>query len=126
MPEPSTPRSILVVDDDEDIRDSLRQVLEFEGYEVAVAADGLNALEILSKAKPVPGLILLDLMMPQMNAWEFNEERKLEPKFASIPVVVITASSHAEVAAKPISPAAVLRKPIDLSTLLETVKRYHS
>ncbi len=116
--------NVLVVDDDQGIRDSLRDILQFEGYRVATAADGLEALEYLRGASSLPSLILLDLMMPNMNGWEFNEERKLDSKLKLIPIIVITATGHADDAAKPIAPVAILRKPIDLTGLLEAVKQH--
>jgi CheY-like chemotaxis protein len=117
-------RHVLVVDDDEAIREALSQALEDEGYSVSSAANGLKALHFLSEAKSLPSLILLDLMMPEMNGWEFNEEKKLDPRLAPIPVVVITAANRAEEAARPIAPVSVLRKPINLSQLLEVTQKY--
>ena len=67
---------ILVVDDDPDIRDSLREVLEDEGYEVACVGNGREALDHLKTANPRPCVILLDLMMPVMDGWQFRKEQK--------------------------------------------------
>src|SRR5205814_8831977 len=84
---------ILVVDDDPDIRDSLREVLEDEGYDVSCVGNGREALDHLKAASPRPCVILLDLMMPVMDGWQFRrEQKKLEPELANIPLVVITAT----------------------------------
>src|SRR5262245_8785229 len=109
-------RTVLVVDDDEDIRESLREVLEAEKYAVCTAADGRGALEVLAAAARRPSLILLDLMMPGMNGWEFLKAIKADAGFAQIPVVVLSAS-HSRVEAA----TSVLRKPIALDTLLHVV-----
>jgi CheY-like chemotaxis protein len=116
-------KSILVVDDDIDIRDTLAQVLEDEGYAIARAGNGEEALAYLRATDELPSLILLDLMMPVMNGAEFHEAQMSVEKFKSIPVVVITASGSAGVRASGITPADVIQKPIPLEVLLETVRR---
>ena len=92
---------ILVVDDDPDIRDSLREVLEDEGYGTSCVANGREALDFLRSGKR-PCVILLDLMMPVMDGWQFLEEQKRDPALAAIPVLnemshlpVILDPSHA-------------------------------
>ena len=75
---------ILVVDDDPDIRDSLREVLEDEGYEVACVGNGREALDHLKTANPRPCVILLDLMMPVMDGWQFRKEQKQDAEIAGI------------------------------------------
>lgn len=84
--------SLLVVEDDENIRDAMRLFLEVEGYHVFTAADGSQALELLAR-EPAPRLILLDLMMPVMDGYEFLRARKAAPALAAIPVVVVSAFS---------------------------------
>jgi two-component system chemotaxis response regulator CheY len=122
MPEP--PKTILVVDDDVEIREALTDVLEEEGYEVRSAANGVEALAMLRRylASP-PSLIVLDLMMPQMNGWQFCEAQRADPALAPIPVLVISAAAlelgRASIAGNP-----RLRKPIELAHLLEAVARY--
>ena len=107
---------ILVVDDDTDIRETLRAALVEAGYEVVVAADGREAMRSLS---PRPALMLLDLMMPGLDGWELLDELRRTAPLASIPVCVLSAiSSHA-----PPATAAVLQKPITLDQLLATVTR---
>lgn len=114
---------IMVVEDDFDIRDTLAQVLEAEGYAVAGVANGAEALEALEKGEP-PALILLDLMMPVMNGWQFRTEQLKRPNLANIPVVVISADAGVGKKAEAIGAADSLKKPVPLETLLDVVGRY--
>jgi CheY-like chemotaxis protein len=109
---------VLVVDDDGDIRDTLAELLESEGYEVAVAAHGEEALAYLRSA-PAPRLILLDLMMPVMNGFEFRAEQLRDARLAAIPVVVITAGRPSN--ASSLNAKAVLTKPLGMFELLALV-----
>lgn len=118
----SKPR-ILVVEDDFDIRDTLAQILEAEGYDVSGAANGAEALDVLAHEVP-PALILLDLMMPIMNGWQFRTEQLKNPEFAAIPVVVISADAGVGQKAQAIGAADSLKKPVPLETLLSVVSRY--
>jgi two-component system chemotaxis response regulator CheY len=119
---PRQTRSILVVEDDADVRETLVLVLESEGFEVRAARDGREALEIL-RAGFRPRLILLDLMMPVMNGWEFRAEMKNDPELAKIPVVFVSALEPAPDRAASLEAAGFLHKPFDLEALLETVER---
>jgi CheY-like chemotaxis protein len=114
-------RRILLVEDDHAIRETIAELLEEEGYGVTCAANGAEALELLS-APEVPSLILLDLMMPVMTGWELREALREDPRLASIPVVVISASRSSETA-DGIEAAAYLAKPFDALRLLDTVGR---
>ncbi|HWN56983.1 MAG TPA: response regulator [Methylomirabilota bacterium] len=111
--------SILIVEDDPDALEALGDLLESHGYAVASAHHGAEALELLGRS-PLPNLIVLDLLMPTMDGWEFRRRQKLDPRIAKIPVVVVSASS----AAKPIDADSILRKPVDIDRLLETVARH--
>lgn len=111
---------ILVVDDDDDIREMVRLILESRGYAVTAAANGAEALAQLRGGER-PRLILLDLMMPAMNGWQFLEERARDDDLARIPVLAITGN---EVGNHPEGVAALLRKPFDLSVLFEAVLRH--
>jgi len=110
-------KSVLIVDDDPDIRETLRAVLEEDGYTTQCASNGEEALALLRQAVSLPGLILLDLMMPVMTGEEMLEELRVTPLLASIPVAVVSASG----VRKPAGAAAFLRKPIDLDVLLRLV-----
>jgi CheY-like chemotaxis protein len=119
---PREPASILVVEDDADVRDTLVLVLESEGFVVRAARDGREALDILHGGFR-PRLILLDLMMPVMNGWEFRAETKRDPALSSIPVVFVSALEPAPDRAAALDAAGFLHKPFDLEALLQTVGR---
>lgn len=114
---------ILVVEDDRDIRDSVVEILEDEGYAVSDASGGHEALERLANGPAKPDLILLDLMMPGMNGYQFRAEQLKSDEYARIPVVVITADATAQERAAPLQAAAFLRKPIKIQPLLNTIKQ---
>lgn len=116
-------QTLLVVDDDLDIRDALQDAFELEGYSVLLAADGLEALAHLRQQGSRPHLILLDLMMPRMDGFAFREALRHDTSLSDIPVVVASADLHLESAAKELDVAGCLRKPLDLNELLSTVKR---
>lgn len=115
-------KSILVVDDDEAIREVLKMSLEMEGYPVMTATNGKDALDILSKS-PNQGLILLDLMMPVMNGWEFVEEFQKVEKYSGIPIILI--SAYSERAKNIPAIQEVFSKPMNFNTLLDRVKSYY-
>src|SRR5919204_4240331 len=79
--------TVLVIDDDEGIRTALAEILELSGYEVAVAADGLEGVELLEYGLE-PAAIVLDLMMPRMDGWTFLDRLRHDPRFQNVPVVV--------------------------------------
>src|SRR5882757_2436268 len=104
---------ILIVDDDADIVDALADALTDEGYGVAVAKDGLEALRYLS-VSPAPCLILLDWMMPYCDGPTFRQRQLADETLASIPVVLLTADPRVREKSREIGAVAHLRKPIDL------------
>ncbi|HKA35807.1 MAG TPA: response regulator [Thermoanaerobaculia bacterium] len=114
---------VLVVDDDYAVLDAIKDVLEDEGYEVTLAANGLEALKELRRGDR-PCLILLDLMMPVMNGWEFRREQLQDTTLAGIPTILITAHSRADENTTELKASGFLRKPAQPNTLLETVGRY--
>lgn len=111
-------KSILVVEDNEDIRQIIVEVLSDEGYSVSSAADGGEGLEIL-RTLPVPSLVLLDLMMPSMNGWQFLEERKRDISLAEHRVITISAQDGDLIDADGSIP-----KPILLRPLLSVVRKF--
>jgi CheY-like chemotaxis protein len=113
-------RKVLVVEDDLAIRESLEQILEFEGYCPILAENGERAFEIL-KTGERPCVILLDLMMPVMSGWEFLEVQKESAKLSEIPVVIVSAAGEK---ARLTTANDFLRKPIDVDRLLELVSHY--
>lgn len=120
---PQQHRHILVVEDDYAIRDALTQVLEDEGYAVSGAANGQEAMGVLHKRSSIC-LILLDLMMPVMNGWEFRVAQRQDPALAPIPVVVISADASAQDRVAPLDVKGFLRKPVQLDALLDLVKQF--
>lgn len=112
---------VLVVDDDFDIRDTLRELLELEGLRTIGAANGREALRQLRDGVR-PGLILLDLMMPEMSGWEFRGEQLRDPALADIPVVILSATPDVARTAEELDAAGYVRKPFDLNELLDLVE----
>jgi CheY-like chemotaxis protein len=109
---------ILVVEDNDDVRDMMAITLQLEGHQVVTASNGREALKALAQGTD-PCVILLDLMMPIMSGWEFQEEVAKDPKLSEIPVVVITAAAGERV--KRTHAAAFIPKPIDVDKLLDVV-----
>ena len=114
---------VLIIEDDLDIRETLQMILESEGYQVGIAPNGKLGLELLTHHPHPPDLILLDLMMPVMNGYEFLEKKnELPQELKAIPVVVLSAL-------QPTTPSLLgvqetLGKPVEIKVLLESVKKY--
>jgi two-component system chemotaxis response regulator CheY len=128
--EPSPPthpnerrRYVCVVDDDADMREALRLVLELRGYSVEEATDGQRALELL-RENPGCCLILLDLMMPGMNGWQFRKAQQETPELAAIPVAVLSAMRDVCKHAAEVGAVACLSKPLDMNQLMTEVSRH--
>jgi len=111
---------VLVVDDDEAIRATVTEILEFEGYSVVAAADGAEALAAV--AAELPCLVLLDMRMPVMDGWDFAAA--LRSRGVRVPIAVITAAANARQWADEIAADACLPKPFDLDDVLATVERF--
>jgi two-component system response regulator MprA len=116
---------VLVVEDDPDISSMLVEVLDLEGYRTATAANGREALNLLH-AGLRPRLILLDLMMPELNGWQFRAAQLEDPRLAEIPVVVLSANVAAAQRGDGLAQVPGLRKPVDVAELVATVDRYRS
>jgi len=108
---------VLVVDDELDIREAVTEVLSYEGHEVITACEGTEALRKCQALQP--DLVLLDLMMPGMNGWEFRLAQLRDPTIADIPVVVLSALGRVS----SIDALAFLPKPFGLDDLLDLVRR---
>jgi CheY-like chemotaxis protein len=117
------PAYILVVDDDAPIREAFEEVLVDEGYAVRCAANGREALQILRDAPGEAQLILLDLMMPVMNGWDFRAEQQRDPALAGIPVVVVSADREVRTKIADLAIDHYLVKPVDLDHLLAVVRQ---
>ena len=118
------PRTILLVDDDRGVQHALADVLEDEGYQVAVVGSGREALDYLHRSAQLPALILLDLVMPNMSGVEFRMHQQHEPLLAQIPVVVMSANMHLAQATHILGVREYLQKPFDWDTLLAVVFRH--
>jgi CheY-like chemotaxis protein len=109
----------MIVEDDPDTREMLGKFLELEGFDVSTAANGRVALDQLGHGV-APCVIILDLMMPVMNGWQFREAQSSDPRLSQIPVVVVTAAgARADIPA--IAAHAWLSKPVDFDRLLRTI-----
>lgn len=113
-------RTVMVVDDDDAIREALRDVLTDEGYEVICAADGRQALERL-RAESHPSAILLDLWMPVMDGWKLLDVLSADSRFSGIPLVVFTAARDQRTRDLPV--AEVLTKPVQLQQVICVLER---
>jgi CheY-like chemotaxis protein len=117
-------KPVLIVEDDPGLRSTLTEVLQEEGYAVVAAKDGAEALERLRSGLPV-SVIVLDLMMPGMDGWEFRQQQKDDPVLASVPVLVITALGCDTSAAASLDVAGYFRKPLDLDALLACIDHHY-
>jgi two-component system chemotaxis response regulator CheY len=126
--EPATPRNdsqvVLLVEDDEDARQALADVLEENGYHVAAARHGAEALTKLRELDGRCQLILLDLMMPVMNGWDFRRKQKAIPALAGIPVLLMSAGARLAAEAGDLGAVGTITKPVEVSDLLDKVRRH--
>ncbi|HLK35929.1 MAG TPA: response regulator [Polyangiaceae bacterium] len=111
--------TILVVEDERDLREMLCEALELHGYDAVPAVDGQAALEALERID-LPCMVLLDLLMPGMNGWDFIEKMRAHSTYAKVPVIVHSSAP----AAAPQGATGVLTKPLDLERLLEIVRGF--
>jgi len=116
-------KNILIVEDDLDIAENLKTLLSLEGYSSEISKDGLDALNRLRDGSPRPSLILLDLMMPVMDGFQFYREQQSDPTIAGIPVVVMTAGGNVEAKVQKMGIQAYFRKPLDVDKLFATIER---
>lgn len=113
--------TILVVEDDHDIRVGVRSLLEDEGFRVVTVTNGVAALETLERGRQAPSLIILDLMLPVMDGWEFAARLRQRPKLAGIPIVIMSAYED------PPAPDGIvgfIKKPVNAEALLHLVATY--
>jgi CheY-like chemotaxis protein len=115
---PSTRRAtVLLVDDDVEILDSLSFLLEDEGYAVQTATNGHNALAVLERV-PLPALALVDLRMPVMDGVELIEALRRDPRYARLPIIAFSAAAMVSVP----SGVLLLSKPIGIARLLDAIR----
>lgn len=117
-------RPLLVVDDDTDLREALEEVLRDAGFTVLGASNGREALEVLARAETLPGLVLLDMMMPVLDGLGFAKEMQAVPEWKDVPIVIFSASAGNAATAREVGACAYLRKPVDVEVLVDTVGQH--
>jgi two-component system response regulator MprA len=115
------PFTILLVEDDIDVREALVEALHDKGYPVDCAFDGEHALQTL-RGGLRPGVILLDLMMPRMDGTEFRRAQRDDPALADLPVVLLSADARMDEKARTLKVQGAVRKPIDLVQLYRVIE----
>lgn len=111
--------TLLIVEDEEDLREMLQDALERRGFHVVTAANGKEALEALPQIEHVC-LVLLDLFMPEMNGWDFFDALKAQKEFEKIPVIITTSAPNRA----PVGATRVLQKPLSLDRIVSTVQEF--
>jgi CheY-like chemotaxis protein len=111
---------VLIVEDDDDLRDGLAELLVDEGHTVRTASNGREALDYLS-SHPAPCIIILDLMMPVMDGEQFRAEQLADPALSSVPIVVLTASHDGAQRAENLGAHEYLPKPIKVDALIDAI-----
>lgn len=121
-----TQKWVLVIDDDDDVRDALSDFLKVYGWDSLGAVDGRDALDKLGEVDSLPCVILLDWMMPGMNGIGFRIEQLRRPRLEAIPVVGVSAHHDARAELERTGTKDFLKKPIDIDELVRVVTRYCS
>src|SRR3954454_23519342 len=120
--------NVLIVEDDPEVREMLRELLVTEGYYAVAAVDGLEALHLLRtvrhRAPDAPCLVLLDLKMPRLGGNEFRRAQLGDPIVAAVPIAVMSGAVDAQECAATLGAVATLTKPIDFDVLLAVVRRF--
>jgi CheY-like chemotaxis protein len=114
---------ILIVEDDSDFRDALAELLQLKGYQVTALGNGQQALQKL-QAGLIPCLILLDLMMPVMNGWDFRRLLLAHPQWSAIPVVLLSGMADLARHATNLRVAGCIAKPVDFDLLYRAVEQH--
>lgn len=117
-------RKIMIVEDDRDIRRNVSRLLSSEGYAVEVAGDGQEALTLLQSTSEMPCVIILDLMMPIMDGFQFREQQAKLPSISQIPVIIMTADGHIDEKKIRTGANLALKKPTDIDTILNAVHQF--
>jgi CheY-like chemotaxis protein len=114
----TTKSTILVVEDEKESRDSLREILELEGYKVETAVNGREALDALQASADRICIVLLDLFMPVMDGWQVIDQLRADGRLGSTQIVIITSAPYRAPAGLP-----VFQKPLDLDKVMTEVQR---
>lgn len=115
--------TVLIVEDDDDLRDSLAELLALRGYKVVGVANGREALDILANGLS-PCLIILDLMLPIVSGWEFRNQQLADPRLSEIPIMVLSGVNNLEIESQRLQAIAFVPKPINFDLLFKTVDQY--
>jgi len=118
IPMTGTASTVLIVEDEEESRDTLRDLFELEGYKVRTAVNGREALDTLAAVGDDICIVLLDLFMPVMDGWQVIEHLKADGRLAKTQIVIITSAAHKAPAGLP-----VFEKPLDLGKVMSEVER---
>jgi CheY-like chemotaxis protein len=116
-------KTVLVVDDEDDIRESLAEGLASRGWDVIGAANGAEALDVLHEMTPHPDVILLDIMMPVMDGWQFRSVQRHDRDLGDIPVVIFSAHELVRAAALDLGVTSFVKKPVRLDVLAATLDK---
>jgi CheY-like chemotaxis protein len=120
--------NVLIVEDDPEVREMLRELLATEGFYAVVATDGLEALHLLRtvrhRAPDAPCLVLLDLMMPRLGGNEFRRAQLGDPTVANVPIAVMSGATNLQQLAESMGAVATLAKPLNVDVLMDVVKKY--
>lgn len=120
--------NVLIVEDDPEVREMLRELLATEGFHAVAAEDGLEALHLLRtvrhRAPDAPCLVLLDLKMPRLGGNEFRRAQLGDPTVANVPIAVMSGATDLEQRAEAMGAVAMLAKPLNVDLLMAVVKRY--
>lgn len=117
--------AVMIVEDDDEIRELLAEMLADRGYVISTARHGKEALELL-RAEPPPNIVLLDLMMPVMDGWQMRAEMLADPTLAAIPVVIVSGAADLQDGCEMLKAARLLTKPVKWPVLLESVRIHAS
>jgi CheY-like chemotaxis protein len=117
-------RTVMVVEDDHDVREVIMEILGDNGFSPLGACNGREALEVLRGSSNKPCVILLDIMMPVMDGPQFRAQQRSEPGLSDIPVVVLSAHTNVEEAAREMGAAGYMKKPVHLELLLSVIQRF--
>jgi CheY-like chemotaxis protein len=117
------PGRVLVVDDDDDVRDVIKSILMLAGFDVAEASGGAEGLKLLRTDKSIR-LVLLDLTMPEMDGWRFRHEQRSDPRLSQIPTIIVSGEPLAHIVDEELRAADYLSKPVGRDHLVGVVAKY--
>ena len=121
--QPQGPGRVLIIDDEPDVRELFRDILQGAGFDAVLAASGAEGLEIL-RADSRIRVVLLDLLMPEMDGWRFRHHQLSQPRYAAIPTVIVTGAPLGGAAHEQLQAADYLSKPVTRERLIGTVAKY--